>query len=71
VDVGAQFVEVTGTCDDALGFVNPDGTIVLLVRNELPHAQLVQVAVRDRAFAIELSPDSIGTISIKPTPPIS
>ncbi len=36
VEVGAKRVETTGTCDDALGFVNPDGTVVLLLRNASP-----------------------------------
>ena len=33
VEVGAKRVETTGTCDDALGFVNPDGGLVFLLRN--------------------------------------
>jgi glucosylceramidase len=66
VDVGAKMVEATGTCDDALTFVNPDGTVVVLARNELPHAQMVQVQVRDRAVAIELPADSVGTLAMKP-----
>jgi len=65
VDVGARKVEATGTCDDALVFLNPDGSIALLVRNELPHAQMVQIQVRERAVAIELPPDSVGTLSMK------
>jgi glucosylceramidase len=66
VDVGAKCVEATGTCDDALAFQNPDGTVVLLMRNELVHAQMVQVQVRDRAVAVELPPDSVGTLAMKP-----
>jgi glucosylceramidase len=67
VDVGARRIEATGTCDDALAFLNPDGTLVLLVRNELPHAQLVQVQWRDRALVIELPADSIGTLAAHPS----
>ena len=66
VDVGAKCVEATGTCDDALAFQNPDGTVVLLMRNELSHAQMVQVQVRERAVAVELPPDSVGTLVMKP-----
>jgi glucosylceramidase len=66
VDVGAQRMETTGTCDDALAFANPDGSVVLLVRNELPHAQMVQVQVRERAAVLELPPDSVGTLAMKP-----
>ena len=65
VDVGARSAEVTGTCDDALAFVNPDGSAVLLLRNELPHAQLVQAQVAERTFAVELPPDSVSTLSVK------
>jgi hypothetical protein len=62
--VGARFVAVTGTCDDVLGFVHPDGTSVLLVRNELPHAQRVQV--RERAVMIELPADSVAALRSNP-----
>jgi glucosylceramidase len=65
VDVGAKRVDTTGTCDDALGFVNPDGTIVVMLRNQLPHAQLVQVQMNDREVALELPPDSVGTLAAK------
>jgi len=63
VDVGAKRLETAGTCDDALAFLNPDGTVVVLVRNELPHAQMVQVQLPDRAATIELPPDSFGTLA--------
>jgi glucosylceramidase len=65
VDVGAKSLETTGTCDDALAFVNPDGTVVMLVRNELAHPQLVQVQVGARAFTVSLPADSVGTLTLK------
>ncbi|MGA7158502.1 MAG: beta-glycosidase [Acidobacteriaceae bacterium] len=65
VDVGARLVEVSGTCDDALGFVNPDGGHALLLRNELPHAQRVQVQVGGRAVMVELPADSVGTLTTR------
>jgi glucosylceramidase len=65
VDVGARTVETTGTCDDVLAFLNPDGTIVLLLRNELSHARLLQVQLPDRTVTIELPPDSLGTLVIR------
>jgi glucosylceramidase len=65
VDVGAKRLDTTGTCDDALGFVNPDGTIVVMLRNQLPHAQLVQVQMNDREVALELPPDSVGTLAAR------
>jgi glucosylceramidase len=66
VDLGAVGVEATGTCDDALAFRNPDGTVVAVVRNELAHKQRVQIQVRERVVAIELPPDSIATLEMKP-----
>jgi glucosylceramidase len=66
VDVGARRLETTGTCDDALAFLNPDSSVVLVVRNELPHAQMVQVQVRERAAVLQLPPDSVGTLAMKP-----
>ena len=65
VDVGARTLDVSGTCDDALGFVNPDGSVVMMMRNELAHAQLVQVQAQGRTFTIELQPDSVATLAVK------
>jgi glucosylceramidase len=65
VDVGARALEIAGTCDDALAFVNPGGTVVMLLRNELSHAQMVQVQVLDRALTVELPPDSFATLTVK------
>jgi len=64
VDVGAILLQTSGTCDDALGFRNPDGTLVLLVRNELAHSQQVQIQAGEREAVIELPPDSVGTVTI-------
>ncbi len=65
VDVGARTIEVTGTCDDVLGFVNPDKTVVLLVRNASKREELVQVEMGGRAFALKLAGDSISTVAVK------
>ncbi len=65
VDLGARSIEITGTCDHALAFVNPDGGVAMLLRNELPHTQMVQVQTQDRNFTVEMPPDSVGTLSIR------
>lgn len=62
VDLGARNLLTTGTCDDALAFVNPDGSVVLLIRNELAHPQRVEVHVRGQAAMVELPGNSIGTV---------
>jgi glucosylceramidase len=66
VDIGARTLDISGTCDDALGFVNPDGTLIVLLRNELSHPQLVQIQAGSRAVEVELPADSVGTLSLKP-----
>ena len=65
VDAGARKVETRGTCDDALVFLNPDGLRRATVRNELAHAQLIQVQAGKGAAAIELPPDCVATLSMK------
>jgi len=64
VDVGARRLETTGTCDDTLAFLNPDGSTVVLVRNELPNPAVVHVQLKGQRMVIELPPDSVGTLSI-------
>jgi glucosylceramidase len=65
VDVGSHRVETSGTCDDALAFRNPNGTLVVLFRNELAHAQRITVRIQQRTVALDLPPDSIATLSLK------
>ena len=66
VEAGATPAAVSGTCDDALAFTNPNGTVVSLVRNPLPHPELIAVQAAGKSFAVELSADSISTLTIKP-----
>jgi glucosylceramidase len=65
VDVGAKRLETTGTCDDCIAFLNPNGTTIVLLRNELPNPSMVQVQLSARTMVVELPPDSLGTLSIK------
>src|SRR5579859_7540593 len=65
VDVGARNLVINGTCDDALAFVNPDKSIVALVRNERSHTQRVQMQVGNDTVMLELPSDSIGTFALK------
>jgi glucosylceramidase len=65
VDLGARNLVTSGTCDDAIAFVNPDGSIVWLIRNELAHPQRVEVHVRNQAAMVELPADSIGTVTME------
>ena len=66
VDIGARQVEITGTSDDALCFLNPDKKVVILLRNPLPRPQLIQLQVDARTVAVNLTPDSISTLVLAP-----
>jgi len=65
VEVGARNLMTAGTCDDSLAFRNPDGSLVMLIRNELAHPRRVEIHVKDHAAMVELPADSIGTVSIE------
>ena len=64
VQPGATRVDTEGTCDDALAFRNPDGRVVVVVRNGRPHARTVNVAIGADAFALALDPDSFNTVVV-------
>ncbi|RRA50082.1 beta-glycosidase [Acidipila sp. EB88] len=66
VDRGARRLEATGTLDDALLYLNPDGSAIAMMRNELSTSQVVQVQCNAQTLTAELPPDSISTLSIKP-----
>ena len=65
VEVGAKRVETTGTCDDALGFVNPDGTLVVLLRNAATREEFVEIRADGKMATVRLLPDSISTVRMK------
>ena len=66
VERGATFLPVTGTCDDALGFRNPDGSVILLLRNPDAHEQLLQISRNEAPLTVKLPPDSISTLRLPP-----
>jgi glucosylceramidase len=63
VQVGARRVETSGTCDDALAFINPDGSIVAVLGNETSALQSVRLSARGRTLGVKLAPQSISTVS--------
>jgi glucosylceramidase len=65
VDVGAKRLQTTGTCDDALGFVNPDGSLVFLLRNESQRAQTVAISTGGKPVTVQLLADSISTVRMQ------
>ncbi len=65
VQPGARLLATDGTLDDALVFANPDGSTILMLRNELAHARIVSVAVAGTHIPVTMPPDSISTLSVK------
>jgi glucosylceramidase len=65
VEVGAKRVETTGTCDDAVGFLNPDGGLVFLLRNAAQREQFVEIRAGEKMATVKLLPDSISTVTMK------
>jgi glucosylceramidase len=65
VEVGAKRVDTTGTCDDVVGFVNPDGGLVFLLRNESAGERFVDIRAGGRSVVAQLQPDSISTVTMK------
>jgi glucosylceramidase len=65
VDVGARFLKVSGTFDDALAFRNPDQSVIVMLRNQGAQPQRIQVDVAGRAAELEMPPDSIGTFAVR------
>jgi glucosylceramidase len=66
VDVGATRLSTSGTADDALAFRNPSGSTAILLRNELPHPQMVQLQIGSQSVTAQLPPDSISTLTAPP-----
>jgi glucosylceramidase len=65
VEVGARRVETSGTCDDALGFLNPDGALIVLLRNPAQQEKFVEVRAGAKTAIAKLLPDSISTLRMK------
>jgi len=62
VEPGASRVETEGTMDDALAFRNPDGRVVIVLRNTRPHPQPVTGSAGGPTVALTLDADSYNTV---------
>jgi len=60
----AKRLQAEGTADDTLGFVNPDGTVVVVMRNEAGFERPVRVTVDGRSVVCVMEPDSLNTMLI-------
>jgi glucosylceramidase len=62
---GAKLLNVEGTQDDALGFVNLDGSVVVVMRNEAGFERPVRLTVDGRSIVVVIEPDSLNTVVIR------
>lgn len=62
VKPGAKRLETEGTLDDVLGFVNPDGTVVVVIRNEAGFEKTVRVTVDGKSVVNVVEADSFNTL---------
>ena len=64
VRTGAVRIETAGTCDDALAFLNPDQSIVVVVRNPESFQRPLNIKIGEDKFSGLLEGDSINTIFV-------
>ncbi len=64
---GARRVEATSWSgyENQLAFVNPDGSVVVVIQNDLCEPLTVRIAVGDRVIAPTLPPDSFSTLLVR------
>ena len=65
VQPGARLLATDGTLDDALAFANPDGSTIVLLRNEASYERIVNVAVASTIIPVVMPPDSINTLVVE------
>jgi glucosylceramidase len=62
VQRGAMPLTVHGTCDDALAFLNPDRSIVVVLRNASALQKAVDIHLGSNKIAGSMPPDSFNTL---------
>ena len=62
---GAKLLELDNGYDDALAFVNTDGSIVVLLGNQTDSSQKVTIKVENHLKTIELEPNTLNTVVLK------
>lgn len=65
VQPGARRIELSGTFENALAFVNPDESIAIILSNELPENKQITIEVNGRLFTPTLQANSFNTLFIE------
>ncbi|MCW3786892.1 glycoside hydrolase family 30 protein [Plebeiibacterium sediminum] len=64
VQPGAKLLKTSGIFNNSLAFVNPDSSIILVLRNEEAEDQQINVYVDDKSYSFLLKSDSFVSIKI-------
>ena len=62
VKSGARVLELGGDWEDSLGFLNPDGRVVLLLGNQNEDEKAISIRVSGKSLAVNLPASSVNTI---------
>ncbi|MCR4765235.1 MAG: glycoside hydrolase family 30 protein, partial [Bacteroidaceae bacterium] len=61
---GAKVLDLAGTYDDVLAFVNADGSMVVLLGNQTDASLKVTLQLQEQLCTVELAPNTINTLVI-------
>ena len=62
---GAKLLDLSGSYDDAMAFVNTDGSVVALVGNQTDHEQAVTLQLNGVNQTVTLAPNTLNTVVLK------
>jgi glucosylceramidase len=64
VKPGAKRLKTSGSFNNLLAFVNPDGSIIAVIQNNQKMVRQITVNLGEKSFVANLEPDSFSTFSI-------
>lgn len=62
VQHGAKYVNLAGTYANAMAFVNPDGSVIVLLANQKDQPQAVTLLLGKKPTTVTLQPHSVNTL---------
>jgi glucosylceramidase len=65
VERGARRLETQGTFDDVLAFLNPDQSVVVVLRNESGYDKAIDVSIGSRKVSGSMAADSFNTLLLR------
>nr|WP_321452746.1 glycoside hydrolase family 30 beta sandwich domain-containing protein [uncultured Carboxylicivirga sp.] len=64
VQPGAKLIKTSGNFNDLLAFINPDASIIVVLRNNLKTDQEINIMIDNKPLSITLKADSFTTLNI-------